>query len=117
MQPLPLRLLPSKKWLHTDGYGYLQGTNATHLHWTFKYAGYGTPTCAAPPCPQPDPSEWPDTVFHDELWIVKKEGSHGVREYDAPNRRHPGDTSPFEAYEPEDRHGFKYWYESSRDEW
>ena len=53
-------------------------------------------------------------MFHDELWIVKKEGSHGVREYDAPNRRHPGDTSPFEAYEPEDRHGFKYWYESSR---
>ena len=46
-----------------------------------------------------------------------EEGSHGVREYDAPNRRHPGDTSPFEAYEPEDRHGFKYWYESSRDEW
>ena len=118
MQPLPLSFLPrSLTNCCTDGYGYLQGTNATHLHWTFKYAGYGTPTCAAPPCPQPDPSEWPDTVFHDELWIVKKEGSHGVREYDAPNRRHPGDTSPFEAYEPEDRHGFKYWYESSRDEW
>ena len=80
-------------------------------------AGYGTPKCAAPPCPQPDPSDWPDTVFHDELWIIKKQGTHGMRMHDAPNRRHPADKSPVEVYEPEDRHGFKFWYESSRDEW
>ena len=113
----PSDTLPMAACRENYGYGYLQGTNRTHLHWTFKYAGYGTPKCAAPPCPQPDPSEWPETVFHDELWIVKKAGSHGVRNYDAANRRHPADTSEVEAYKPDDRHGFKFWYESSRDEW
>ncbi len=113
----PSDSMPMAACRENYGYGYLQATNATHLHWIFKYAGYGTPNCAAPPCPQPNPSEWPDTVFHDELWMVKKAGSHGMRHYDAPNRRHPSDTSSPKPYEPEDRHGFKFWYEASRDEW
>lgn len=98
------------------GYGYLQATNATHLHWHYKYAGYGTPSCTNPPCTPPNPSSWPESVFHDELWLVKQAGSHGPRHHDAPSRLDPSlaDTS---EYEPEDRHGFKEWYEASRDEW
>jgi hypothetical protein len=98
------------------GYGYLQGTNKTHLHWTWKYTGFGTPSCDAPPCQIPDASKWPDSVFHDELWLVKDAGSHGPRDYEAPGRLHP--TAAFTPYAPEGHQtNFKYWYESSRDEW
>lgn len=74
--------------------------------WT--YAGFGTPSCDSPPCQLPDPSKWPATTFHDELWIVKDKGSHGMREYDAPNRLHP--SAPFEEYKPTgfETH-FDYW--------
>lgn len=90
---------------------------SAHLHWTWKYAGFGTPHCETPPCPTPDPSSWPESVFHDELWIVKNKGSHGPRDYEAPNRM-PDHSKDFEEYKPTGTEtNFKYWYEASRDEW
>jgi hypothetical protein len=72
------------------GYGYLQALNATHLHWSYKYAGFGTPQCPDDPykmpgsCEPPDTSSWPETAFKDELWLIQEHG-HGVRAYDAPS--------------------------------
>jgi hypothetical protein len=37
------------------GYGYIQALNKSHLHWTWKYTGWGTPKSGPPP----DPTKWP----------------------------------------------------------
>ena len=54
------------------GYGYLQGTNKTHLHWTWKMTGVGTPVCKDPSnCSLMPAADVPKSQLTDELWIVK----------------------------------------------
>ena len=54
------------------GYGYLQGTNKTHLHWSWKMSGVGTPSCKDPAnCTLMPEKDVPKSQLTDELWIIK----------------------------------------------
>jgi hypothetical protein len=107
------------------GYGYLQATNKTHLHWRWKMSGVGTPSCKDPTnCTLMQERDVPPSQQHDELWIVKDKasnpvlGTHGKRHWDAPGleeRRRAAAAGEFDEWEPEEP--LKTFYEMSKGEW